>query len=1520
MSKNDTAIRRRTRIFAIIAGSLLLLLAAAMLSLQLPAVQTGIAEYVTRKLEGTFDGGVTFSKIKILPLSAVVLNDVVITDARPYQTDGNCFPPVDTLFSARKVSANIYLSSLLRKGALRLGRVAIDGGYLHIAVEPDSLYPVNLMRIFRIGSPPADEPVDTSDIFQIRRVRLDDFRYRMTIFGYEDFRAARQPVEMAWEDLDVSLDARVHALKFNGGRMGGVADHIRLREKSGFSCSHIAGTALVGRGEARITNLRVVEEDSDVYLPLLLFSYADGYAWENFLDEVRISGKVAPSLFALRTLRYFSPFFENNGAVLQLQNAEVDGPVRHLSVSNFQFRDTVSRVSGTIDARGDGLPDIDDIRMDVRLSDWRFNSSGINRFINHFSGGKKVNLDGVLPDTRFILNSHTHGHIDNFSEELSLQSGIGELRVQSNLRDIAGGKAASVDAHVRTEGLDLGAIFRSEAVGPITADVRGGIRMDSENLRGRIDSCHIASVRLIGHNFRNIQASGDIDGKDFNASLRVDDPACRLSADGGCRYDEALRTRRYDIAGVIGEMDLHAFGIDIHEGLSRAAFSIDGHMEMEDEGNSRAALKLGNLHLTDSTGVHILGDVNADYLASGSDNRLGFQSSFLEGSLRSEKKIQDLFPALLAQTVGVEIPLLARGETPSEEDLEPFASSLSLTTGSTRDLLDFLYPAMYIERGTSLNARTDRDELIEARMRSGRIIAGEFRAKDIVLNADNRDGRLQAELQAAEAELGGLKLEGNRIQASADDNIVGLNLSYAKASGYDDAYEHSGSLRAEGEVLCDDQGRLSFCVRPRHSRFILGPDLWTLGESEIRLGNGRIALDRFSLDCNQQHIRIDGALSPDRQDTLRLFVQNFDLETVDRLTHGTYGLGGSLSADAVFISPLSDQRIRLTLGMLCEDLSLNRVDAGGIQLHSQWNDKAGRLDFNLQNNLEHYQCIDGNGWFNPSRKTVSADLELNKLNIGVLGPFFRTLFSETGGTVSGHLMAEGPLDDISISSRNARLDDALLRIAFTGVGYRFDGPIRIDDDGVFCERVRVSDAEGEKATLDGGISWNRFKDMRLDASLHFDDMELLDTPRDGGLGVYGRLFASGNARVSGPTGNLQIDAEARSSRAGNVTISSDSPVLKDNNGLLTFAVRKEIDEELLAFENRSEEIKGAGRMNLKAHLLVSPQVTINMPIDAESGSGLSANGDGDIVLTLPAGSDDLLMVGTYNIESGRFDYEIPGLLKKEFVLEDGSSINFGGSLENTDLNVKATYKLSTSLSSLIADSTSTNIRRHVNCGIQITDKLRNPKASFSIDVPDLDPATKSSVQAALNTEDKLQKQFVALLLFGTFIPSENSGVVNGSNILYSNLSQVMMNQVNNVFSKLNIPLDLGFGYQQGTAGHDVFDVAVSTQLFNNRVVVSGSMGNRKYKTSSSPGGDFAGDLDIEVKLDKPGRYRVKLFSHSADEYASYLDQSQRNGLGFTYQQEFNHIGKFFRDLFTPRKKRKTDDTASGQEPVVIRVQ
>ena len=166
------------------------------------------------------------------------------------------------------------------------------------------------------------------------------------------------------------------------------------------------------------------------------------------------------------------------------------------------------------------------------------------------------------------------------------------------------------------------------------------------------------------------------------------------------------------------------------------------------------------------------------------------------------------------------------------------------------------------------------------------------------------------------------------------------------------------------------------------------------------------------------------------------------------------------------------------------------------------------------------------------------------------------------------------------------------------------------------------------------------------------------------------------------------------------------------------------------------------------------------------------------------------------------------------------------------------------------------------------------------------------------------RQVMSLLVTGSFIPDVQSSIVNNNNILYSNLTEILSNQINTIFGQLNIPLDLNFNYQQGNNGRDVFDAAISAQLLNNRVVVNGNIGNSPYSTDA---GTITGDLEVEVKLDPKGKLRAKVFSKSADQFSNYLDRSQRNGVGVAFRDEFTTFSELLNKIFK-RKRSKVEQS------------
>ena len=353
----------------------------------------------------------------------------------------------------------------------------------------------------------------------------------------------------------------------------------------------------------------------------------------------------------------------------------------------------------------------------------------------------------------------------------------------------------------------------------------------------------------------------------------------------------------------------------------------------------------------------------------------------------------------------------------------------------------------------------------------------------------------------------------------------------------------------------------------------------------------------------------------------------------------------------------------------------------------------------------------------------------------------------------------------------------------------------------------------------------------------------------------------------------------------------------------------EIDPYEIFVQRTAAENKSDNEFIVKLRVDTDKNTEAFVEIDKSSGNVLSGRGSGR--LTMEASSELFNINGDYTIDSGNYKFVAAGIVNKDFLIQQGSSIRFGGEILNSTLDIDALYRTKASLSTLISDTTSVANRRVVDCGISIKDKLSNPQLSFSIEIPDLDPTIKSRVESALSTEDKVQKQFLSLLLTNNFLPDEQSGIVNNTSSLYSSVTEMMATQLNNIFQKLDIPLDLGLKYQPNDRGNDIFDVAVSTQLFNNRVVVNGNIGNKQYSSGSTQN-DVVGDIEIEIKLNRSGSFRLNLFSHSADQYSNYLDNSQRNGVGVTYQTEFNTFRQFFKNIFSSKEKRQAAKIAEEQ--------
>ncbi len=492
------------------------------------------------------------------------------------------------------------------------------------------------------------------------------------------------------------------------------------------------------------------------------------------------------------------------------------------------------------------------------------------------------------------------------------------------------------------------------------------------------------------------------------------------------------------------------------------------------------------------------------------------------------------------------------------------------------------------------------------------------------------------------------------------------------------------------------------------------------------------------------------------------------------------------------------------------------------------------------------------------------------------------------------------MDKLVLTGNNTTLDNLGFLVDFTNVNYTLNGPFSATDRGIFFNNSSITDRLGNSGRVSGGIQYRHFREITLNTIINFTNLEALNTREEDNSDFYGNAFGTGRIAITGPLDKILIDISLTSNRNTSIHIPLSSASQVTSKNLLTFIEPSTPNGSSQEVSDLSASERSPSELQVKLRANMTPDAAMLIEIDKSVGDIITGYGSGLITLDINPSRDIFSIQGDYVIQSGSYKFVLQGFIERDFTIQEGGNIGFNGDINRTNLNITANYRTKASINTLISDTSSVSSRRTVDCQIRMSGPLMNPRLSFDIDIPDIDPITKARVNAALNTDDKVVKQVMSLLVSGSFIPDVQSSIVNNSTILYSNATEVLSNQINKIFNQLDIPLDLSFNYQPGQNGRDLFDAAVSAQLFNNRVIVNGNIGSSKQLNKS---GDVVGDLDVEIKLDEKGRFRAKAFSHSADQYSNYLDNSQRNGVGLVYQEEFSSMRELLDNLFN-RKRRE----------------
>lgn len=1503
------AIRKLLYILKYCFLSIATLVAAMLIIIQLPAVQTRIVDSLKDKFTSSLDADISYSSIKIRPLNAIVIKDLAVVDRNPQLPNETAmelfrkelgedyvYTPYDTLLRAKSVVATFSIKGLFDHSGLHLGKATVSDGRVHLVLEEN--LSTNLQRMFHLKKGDGERKNSTKDVFDLRSAKLRNMAYSM-----HNIRVKHGPYKggINFNDLyctQLNVDAK--HLKLSKNVMTGELLHCSFKEKSGFAPINISARTSVGRGIALIEDIHIVDSLSDVRAKYFSMSFDKPRDMRQFNSLVHLDGELLESSAHCQTLKYFVSALSKANMLLDIQSGGFHGYVNGFDVSNVQLGIRGSDFSTHFDGEFRDMEKTKPMRFDLRLSDCRTSSESLLKLIGDFSG-KPLKIKKDLPKVMGSIDANLKGRMDDLAVEAIVVSTSGALEANFKAKDLFDKrKDGSVEGKLSTEDLDIGHFIGSDLVHQcsLEASLGGSLRGDDgPNLK--IDTLKISRLNLNKYDYSKIFATGQLSKRNFTGRLISQDPNLNFLFQGIFAFAPKTQNALYQFYANIGHADLQALHFDKRDGSSLSG-TANANFSRNSEGMLLGSIDLQNLYVSAEGQRHSLGGIHIYSQSADDKYNAQLASDFAEGTFEGTGSYLQCVNDLLAISLKRELPSLFKKKNAL------FSGNryvIDFRLKDTRDLLAFFKPGLYIENGTEIKMNISPEGALNVDLNSGRLALGDKFIKGLQFNAANDEDVLLGTLKCEDINLNALSLKDNNLTLLADDDHFGI--------GFQSEGDQSlGELYLKGSVHSNERGSLSAHIDMLPSCLSFGGEMWSINSSCIEVVDSKdIHIKKLGLSSNNQSITIDGDILGSSNGLLELTLENFGLDIANVfLPKDKYSVEGKASGKVSLLSYANPARKKGILADLAiSNAAFAGTSLGEIGIKVDWDEVFNRFNLKVGNNRTFN--IEGN--YVPSVKDLGLALKLRSFDLGIAKPMFTGLFGDMSGRVSADLAINGPLNKLSIASSGARFEDAEVLLDFTGVPYVLNGPFHVDEYGIYFDNVSLKDKAHGQASLGGKVKYNHFKDLNVDVNIQAKNTLLIDIPEHKAEGFYGTLTGDASVVVTGPLSTITVDIDGTTSGGGEFHIPTAASSKVSGSELLTFTKKEEV-VEIDPYEQMMAKYSEKKKTNSKTDLIINlkagatQNVDAYLEVDKSSGNGLMGNGVGNLDIQVRPSRGIFNLKGDYTLVSGKYTLNVANLAKREFDIKQGSNIHFNGDLMDSELDIEAVYRTKASLSRLISDTTSVNDRRLVECGLSIGDRLSSPSLGFSLTVPDLEPGVKSKVENALSTEDKVQKQFIALLVSNNFLPDEQSGITDsaGTGLIFSSLSSVLFGQLNNILQKLNIPLDVNMKYQQNQRGNDVFDVAVSTQLFNNRVVVNGNFGNRQYDTGT---GNFAGDVDIEIKLDKKGAIRLNAFSHSADQYTNYLDNTQRNGIGITLQQEFDNFGQMVLRGFSKKSVREQLD-------------
>jgi len=1466
---------------------LILLPTATYIVLRSPHVQTYIARKAANHFSEMLNTEISIGGVNINLSLDLILEDLQINDQHK-----------NPLLAVEELRVNTK-KIRIKDNILKFDKIILHNALINLCkYSEDSV--MNYQFIINHLNPPDTTPIPYDTISAPEEKALSiSCSYLQIInssFIFQDQHIPPVTDRIDYDNINISsLNVEIKDFSMLGDSVTAKIEKIALNEHSGFVLDKFSSDFIMSPSGMHAGDLKIITGRSDLSLDLI-FKYKDFSYFNDFLQKIRIISSINESVLDLNDLQYFAPELRGMENILSF-SGDVKGYISNLRVKEFKL-DLGKRSHFYGDVFMNGLPYIKETFINTTIKEFVTNTDDVAAIIIPAENGKITNIEIQESFAKFgdiNICGHFTGFYNDFVAYAKLNSSLGMVTTDMIFKHNKEKQIIEYNGKIEAEEFNFG-LFSGlqDYFGKLTlnADISGsGLTKESiaVEMNGTIDS-----LDFNNNNYSSISIKGNYENETFNGSLNVLDELIHLDFLGIIDFSKTKPV--FDFTSVIKNADLIGLNMVSSEEKMVLSTKLNINFTGLSIDSIIGKIKIDNTVFTKANQIIKMDQLSLEVLRDTSgDKNITVVSDFVDVKLQGAFQLENIFVSFdkFLDEYLMSVDMLSDSIKNSYSDDQIISFNINLK--NTHDLTEVFVPRLSVSpnsvvSGTynGIKGHFDFNGTADKLIYAGNgfenfFIKGMSENKKILFRCGCERLSLSDSIG-----LDDFALNARIMNDSIDYNIL---------------WESHDTIKNSGDIA----GFINFNNHPfiesKLNKFevIINDSLWLVNKDNyIIFDSTSVEVSDLDFSSINQFVKIKGKISSKPNDKIELEFKDFDISNLDLLLQtDDIDIDGFLNGKATLIdiynSPnfISDLKVK--------DLHFNNDKLGDAFIKSSWNDAEQSLYINTEviykGNYGENKTLLINGYYFPVDEGKNFDLGIavNNFKLKTLNSLFSGFRVYDGSLATGSVKLSGTKDNPDLTGKIKFLRTAI-KVDYLNTTYSFSDEIQINNNNFTFNNMTIYDSLGNTAIVSGKISHDHFKDFALDVNIKTEKLSCLNTSFYQNDEFYGSVFFTGEVDITGLFNDVNLDISGKTEKSTNFFIPLSSSSEVSDNNYITFI---NYGDTIIQVEDNDSKISN---LNLNINLKATSDAGVEIIMPAQTGN-IKANGDGFIKLEVnPDGNFNIY--GDYIISKGSYLFTIQNVIHKHFAVRRGGIIKWSGSPYDADINLRGVYSIRAPLSGLMLASDSSGVynqRIAVDCILDLKGKLFNPEIKFSIELPDSDYETQQLVYSQIDTNNQAQmsEQMIFLLVLNQFKPVSGNEVAMYSGVGATSLD-ILTSQLSNWLSQISDDFDIGVNYRPGNdITSEEIEVALSTQLFNNRVSIDGNFGVAGTDETEKAS-NIVGDVNVEVKITEDGRFRVKAFNKTNNVNSIEYNAPYTQGVGVFYRKEFDN----FSDLFRRKKQVK----------------